>query len=171
MELLSRLPTGYVDESSVQSSGGVCLVVKAAVEVCFSRSVRLRLKRCIRVSDVGVLKSMMARVCRLHHHSGPPPPTSPCPAHIGLHQVWRNMYVCIYVCELFLHIGRIRMDIDNSGVTWELNTTCKGIQRMVHTTVRPLPYEPSTCNTGYMRRRACDAGGKYYRGSGSPASL
>jgi hypothetical protein len=31
---------------------------------------------------------------------------------------------CMYVCRL-LHIGRIRMDIDNSRVTWELDKTCK----------------------------------------------
>jgi hypothetical protein len=30
----------------------------------------------------------------------------------------------MYVCRL-LHIGRIRMDIDNSGVTWDLDKTCK----------------------------------------------
>jgi hypothetical protein len=27
----------------------------------------------------------------------------------------------MYVCRLFLHIGLIRMDLDNSGVTWDLN--------------------------------------------------
>jgi hypothetical protein len=30
----------------------------------------------------------------------------------------------LYVCRL-LHIGRIRMDIDNPGVTWDLDKTCK----------------------------------------------
>jgi hypothetical protein len=33
-----------------------------------------------------------------------------------------NCYVCMYVD---LHIGRIRMDIDNPGVTWDLDKTCK----------------------------------------------
>jgi hypothetical protein len=31
-----------------------------------------------------------------------------------------------------LHIGRIRMDIDNSGVTWDLNNTCKASTVIQH---------------------------------------
>jgi hypothetical protein len=32
-----------------------------------------------------------------------------------------NLNVCSMYVELFTHIGCIRMDIDNSGVTWELD--------------------------------------------------
>jgi hypothetical protein len=33
------------------------------------------------------------------------------------------IYVCMYVD--FYISARIRMDIDNSGVTWDLDKTCK----------------------------------------------
>jgi hypothetical protein len=36
------------------------------------------------------------------------------------------LHICMYVD--FLHIGRIRMDIDNPGVTWDLDKPA-GIQR------------------------------------------
>jgi hypothetical protein len=45
--------------------------------------------------------------------------------------------------DFFLHIGRIRMDIDNSGVTWDLDKTCKASSYVCdwnpHDQIQPPP--------------------------------
>jgi hypothetical protein len=54
--------------------------------------------------------------------------TGHCTYHLHTASLEQTLLTSVYVCRL-LHIGRIRMDIDNPGVTWDLDKTCKASQR------------------------------------------